>query len=295
LNIMYFSADAAIIGEMIGLVSLSLVLAAEESRSTRVRPLEPMASWFSDMDYPVDAMLRDAQGLVRFRLWVDESGHPRDCKILQSSNDPSLDAATCSILLARGRFEPAHDSAGRPVVDTITSRVRWALPDEAQSWMPFIPVRVVSMLHATAAGEIECSIGTSGPLVRAPASEECGFFAGSGIGARMRASRVDAAATFIFTSVPRAGSLPPVAEADYGALIYEGSAQMSIAPSGYVTDCRVIRNHVALTTADIATPTDICAARPPVPGPAYAPAPGSTEFRSARVTVSIYFRAAAQP
>lgn len=46
-----------------------------------------------------------------------------------SSGYDSLDRTTCSIALARVRYEPARDGASVPIASTVILPVRWILSD----------------------------------------------------------------------------------------------------------------------------------------------------------------------
>ncbi|MCY7338841.1 MAG: TonB family protein [Sphingomonas bacterium] len=83
---------------------------------------------FSTEDYPADALRKEEQGTVRVEVAVDEAGSPTDCQVVNSSRSAAFDAASCVLILARGRFEPLLDSAQRPVAGVSKNSVRWALP-----------------------------------------------------------------------------------------------------------------------------------------------------------------------
>jgi TonB family protein len=85
---------------------------------------------FSTDDYPVDAIRRDEQGTVAFRLLINRRGRVSECQIVSSSGSNALDGATCRILEDRARFEPARDADGKRIADETTGRIRWMLPDE---------------------------------------------------------------------------------------------------------------------------------------------------------------------
>ena len=63
----------------------------------RAAPLQPPSQWVTNDDYPYDALRRNAQGTVHYRVAVDEQGMPRDCRIEQTSGDESLDRTTCQV------------------------------------------------------------------------------------------------------------------------------------------------------------------------------------------------------
>jgi TonB family protein len=102
-------------------------------QSARTRSLQPLASLFSDDDYPASALRADETGTVAYELHVSPAGEVADCSITASSGSASLDSATCRLLQARARFEPARDRRGRPVGDTVIGRIVWRLPEEDEA------------------------------------------------------------------------------------------------------------------------------------------------------------------
>ena len=88
-----------------------------------------LASYVSDSDYPINALRSEDQGTTRFRLTVGANGRVTNCEILSSSGSSALDAATCRIMKSRARFTPARNDAGQPTSDSVSSAIRWVLPD----------------------------------------------------------------------------------------------------------------------------------------------------------------------
>jgi protein TonB len=79
--------------------------------------------WFTYQDYPEEAQARGQSGDVIARLDVDASGRVKKCAVVVSSGSSSLDDATCSISLSRGKFSPAIGSDGQPVAAQRVIRV----------------------------------------------------------------------------------------------------------------------------------------------------------------------------
>lgn len=107
-------------------------------KSRRARPVEPLVSLFSEGDYPPAALKAEKQGLVGVRLTIGRSGRIGRCAIVRTSRSPTLDAATCRILVGRARYRPALDRTGRPVPDRDYTHVRWKLEEEEDE-TPAIP------------------------------------------------------------------------------------------------------------------------------------------------------------
>lgn len=91
------------------------------------RPANNPGSWASTMDYPVRALNQGHEGTTGFRLRVNAQGAVTDCAITQSSGHPELDAATCSAISRRARFERAP--VGSPDRG-YANRVSWRIPKE---------------------------------------------------------------------------------------------------------------------------------------------------------------------
>ncbi|HEX8668324.1 MAG TPA: energy transducer TonB [Allosphingosinicella sp.] len=89
-----------------------------------------LASYVSDSDYPAAAIRGEEEGTTRFRLAVNEGGRVSQCEVVGSSGSSALDAATCRLMKSRARFTPARDSSGNVTGDTVTSAIRWVLPDD---------------------------------------------------------------------------------------------------------------------------------------------------------------------
>src|SRR5262249_51938473 len=65
-------------------------------------------TYFSMDDYPAAAVRNHHEGTTGFRLRVGTDGRVADCQVSQPSGSALLDAATCRILRARARYNPAR-------------------------------------------------------------------------------------------------------------------------------------------------------------------------------------------
>lgn len=88
------------------------------------------ASWASTDDYPTNALRREVEGTVRFRVSVGPDGRVTGCEVTSSSGASDLDSATCSLVSRRGRFTPATDGTGAAVSGSWSSQVRWQIPKD---------------------------------------------------------------------------------------------------------------------------------------------------------------------
>ncbi|KPF65900.1 hypothetical protein IP88_13130, partial [alpha proteobacterium AAP81b] len=81
----------------------------------------------SGRDYPPDARRFSAQGMLEARYVIGTDGRVKDCRVTQSSGSAVLDAVTCRLVIARFRFRPARDAAGRKVEEVLYEEHRWVI------------------------------------------------------------------------------------------------------------------------------------------------------------------------
>jgi len=93
------------------------------------KPKQPVMSYFSSSDFPSKAVREDQEGTTRFIVLIDEKGAIRDCMVVETSGIAVLDAQTCMVIKARGKFDPAIGIDGKPVRASLSQRVRWELPE----------------------------------------------------------------------------------------------------------------------------------------------------------------------
>jgi protein TonB len=79
-------------------------------------------------DYPAEALRLHQEGKVEVTLRINELGRGTACTVTRSSGAPSLDEATCRLMIDRARWEPARDEHGRPAPDVVKTSVDWRLP-----------------------------------------------------------------------------------------------------------------------------------------------------------------------
>lgn len=95
----------------------------------KAEPVGNPASWFSQDDYPSEAMRREEEGIVMVRLKIDPHGAPRACAIVSSSASIILDNASCDVAMRRDRFVPARGADGEAVSGSWTKEIKWTLDD----------------------------------------------------------------------------------------------------------------------------------------------------------------------
>jgi len=97
---------------------------------TAPTPQTNPGSWMSANDYPSSALRNEEEGVVGFRLTVSKAGMVDGCVVVHSSGSVALDDATCHLMWARARLNPAKDDKGHAVDGTYSSTVRWKIPDD---------------------------------------------------------------------------------------------------------------------------------------------------------------------
>jgi periplasmic protein TonB len=93
------------------------------------RPLTTPGRWVSEADYPTNALRRGEQGVTGFEVTVGSDGRVRDCTVTRSSGSAELDAATCTKVTQRARFDPASDESGAVVAGRYRNAIRWQIPE----------------------------------------------------------------------------------------------------------------------------------------------------------------------
>jgi hypothetical protein len=84
--------------------------------------------FFGPSVYPVEAVNNHLQGRTVTVVSIGTDGRVSGCALAATSGARVLDLATCNVLKNSGRFLPALDKAGKPVVSHLVVPVRWVLP-----------------------------------------------------------------------------------------------------------------------------------------------------------------------
>jgi hypothetical protein len=95
--------------------------------SKPAEPIRPIQRYFSDSDYPAQAISNEYSGVTSYMMMVDETGALKDCMVEATSGVASLDAMTCIVLLERAKFRPALDASGKPAKSVVTGNIRWKM------------------------------------------------------------------------------------------------------------------------------------------------------------------------
>ena len=95
--------------------SWGLDVEQHKTLTREVGPKNEPAKWFRSQDYPQEMLRGGHQGIVNFRVIVDEHGTPSACRIQTSTRPKEFDDLVCKSVMKRAQFEPALDSQGKPI------------------------------------------------------------------------------------------------------------------------------------------------------------------------------------
>jgi hypothetical protein len=101
---------------------------AENRIAKAAVPKNNPGTWVTPDDYPSVLIRSDVEGLVRFRLLVNDQGLPAACHIVGSTRSEAFDDVVCSALMQRAKFDPAIGTNGRPAASFYTNSVRFMIP-----------------------------------------------------------------------------------------------------------------------------------------------------------------------
>jgi TonB family protein len=87
----------------------------QKSLSRRAYPKRGPHTWFHARDYPKEMLRGGYEGIVNFRLVIDEAGRPTTCHVQKSTRPQEFDDVVCRSVMKNAQFEPALDAQGKPV------------------------------------------------------------------------------------------------------------------------------------------------------------------------------------
>ena len=90
-------------------------------------PASAVQGLISADDYPQLALDRGETGSVFFKLVINPQGTVDSCAVQVSSGSSMLDAATCTIVQKRARFQPAVGIDGKPIYGTYCNVINWGI------------------------------------------------------------------------------------------------------------------------------------------------------------------------
>lgn len=101
--------------------------AGEARIAVKAAPRVAPARFVSADDYPGQASREGREGATAVSLLIDEAGTAKDCVVEQASGIATIDAQTCLLIVARGKFSAARDAAGQAIKSRLTYRFHWQL------------------------------------------------------------------------------------------------------------------------------------------------------------------------
>ena len=108
--------------------------------STKYFPSPPQMAGYYYQDYrpkiedfPQQAIADWVEGNVELALHISPKGELADCKIVKSSENQALDAASCGYVASKAKFRPAKDANGDFTDGRITTGVAWTLPPKVEN------------------------------------------------------------------------------------------------------------------------------------------------------------------
>lgn len=100
---------------------------AHRKLSRSLAPAGNPGRWLNFSDYPTKMLQGGYQGIVHFRLIVDEAGKPKSCHIQKSTRPEEFEKAVCAGIMRRAEFTPALDANGKPVASYYINRARFQM------------------------------------------------------------------------------------------------------------------------------------------------------------------------
>lgn len=99
------------------------------AQSKAPKPIGSPGNWLTTVDYPSASLMRGHNGIVQFRLDLDEAGKILGCHILARTNPDEFADVSCRALTRRAKFEPALDATGKAMKSFYISKIRFIIPE----------------------------------------------------------------------------------------------------------------------------------------------------------------------
>ncbi len=219
------------------MILLATALAAAAAAQPVPKPIGSPASWVRPGDYPPAAIVGGEEGMVAFKLGVDDQGRTVQCTITQSSGSAVLDATTCRLMMLRARFQPATDAAGKPVASIFASRTRWTLPP----FRPPSPGLLVTTVAVSSDGKVEkCSVETSGAVPPAAKELSCRALDQPGQAQMLRGQAANFKTIRSATAVSVGAAKYAIDGSSWGTLILRRAHELETGANGKAIRCTVI-------------------------------------------------------
>jgi TonB family protein len=252
-----------------------LFLLASAATATPPKPKAVDAgTWVTNADYPLAAIRANEQGIVSFRLDVDQQGRVTGCTITASSGSSTLDMTTCRLLMRRGRFEPARDKRGRAVASSFNSRFRWVIPPGQP--IGDRPGLLVVRIDLTPDGRVEsCSSEVRGAAPPGVGEAQCAKARAQSGSTGFKQQAASYRTIRVATSISSEKEEYPIDGTGWGKLLQRKSGEIHSDEAGKPLRC------VSLATLGLGSENDFCSSFPPalqLTGDSSAPAAHKTTF-----------------
>lgn len=96
--------------------SLGIDPAWQEKIKVSATPQENPQRWYKEGTYPGSPLMFGVQGMSRMLMTINPDGRVSQCVTFGSSGNAKLDEFACKGFLLNGRFNPARDQHGDPIV-----------------------------------------------------------------------------------------------------------------------------------------------------------------------------------
>lgn len=223
------------------------------------------AEVFKPSDYPAEALRAEAEGTAVIRISIDPAGRPVSCRVVKSSKVATLDQASCTLPMERGRFTPAKAGA-RTHTRKVSFPVRWDLPPDAPK--PFSDTRAETSFQADGEGKIgSCRVRYNAPNGSPGGSQNVELSAPiicknmeqvvTSTAAYFKESLPTSPFSLVFSSGQTIGSPDGARSIGKGTgehLLAESAVALSVDADGKVVQCE----EISLDVASVRGPQNLC-------------------------------------
>ena len=219
------------------MILLATAMAAAAAAQPVPKPIGPPSAWVRAADYPPAAILAGEEGIVGFRLGVDEQGRTVACTITQSSGSALLDGTTCRLMTLRARFQPAKDAEGKAVASAFQSRTKWVIPQ----FRPPSPGLLVTTVSVSPNGTVEkCTAQASGDVPPMAEDMSCHALAQPAQALMLKSQAVTYKTLRSAIAVSVGARKYTIDGSGWGTLILRRAHEMEMSPTGKPLRCTAI-------------------------------------------------------
>lgn len=203
-------------------------------------PEQPPQTWFSNVNYPAQALAKNAEGTVQVDLTIQPSGRASDCKVISPANESSLNEQTCAVLLERSKFVTADKI---PALKALHHKltVKWILADPKLDAVAYgsisefvISNNRIADCRERLIGDEQGGFGDACEGINGGPKELLDYLMNAPIGPVSKG----ALSLLVQPIDPAVIDVTPARPGKSATLFW---AEFEVLPSGAVTDCRTIR------------------------------------------------------